>query len=359
MTTQITRPMHILFLLSAGRGDGKNERIINPPTQSVINQIESMGHKVTVAFAQDLAPKETNGKITDVIHHPSKGGKKSLKDYKFNGVFSYFTADSKKLLVVQDFLESQGVVATTTSSSYHEFKGKINKTIRLDEAGVPVPAYFVNEPKTTPTLDEVTKKLSKLGEPPYVVKANFGSRSSSVFVVANAQQALEKITAFSDQGSVVQEFIPPPGVKKSDCVPGPNSEKPPTMDGKTVQYYRVLMIGNQLHSVLLRKGTQDLKTGADDKTQEVTFPPMSEVPPSVLVAARKAHNATGLIINGVDIVVDPKGQGRVLEVNAAPGFTLQFQAGLDPTPALADAIIRHVRNARYIRHVPDQELQPA
>jgi ribosomal protein S6--L-glutamate ligase len=53
----------------------------------------------------------------------------------------------------------------------------------------------------------------------------------------------------------------------------------------------------------------------------------------------KAADALGLEIAGVDLIVDPYGKARVIEVNYTPGFTgLEAATGLDIAGRIIDYV---------------------
>lgn len=158
--------------------------------------------------------------------------------------------------------------------------------------------------------------LARLGGYPVVVKQVCGRVGEGVFLVDTEHKARLILHNYlvPSKGMLVQKFIPP--------------------DNR--QDIRVLVIGGVV------AGAMRLKPKAGDFRANFHLSQKSwpvELATEWENISLKAADALGLEIAGVDLIVDPYGKARVIEVNYTPGFTgLEAATGLDIAGRIIDYV---------------------
>jgi len=159
--------------------------------------------------------------------------------------------------------------------------------------------------------------LDRLDGYPVVVKQVSGRVGEGVFLVNNDHKArlILHNNLKTGKGMLVQRFIPPEN--RLDI--------------------RVLVIGGKV------VGAMKLKPKPGDFRSNFHLTQKSwpvELLPEWEKIALKAADALGLEIAGVDLIVDEKGEVRVIELNYSPGFSgLEAATGLDIAGRIIDYVV--------------------
>ena len=159
--------------------------------------------------------------------------------------------------------------------------------------------------------------LDRLDGYPVVVKPVSGRVGEGVFLVNNDHKArlILHNNLKTGKGMLVQRFIPPEN--RLDI--------------------RVLVIGGKV------VGAMKLKPKPGDFRSNFHLTQKSwpvELLPEWEKIALKAADALGLEIAGVDLIVDEKGEVRVIELNYSPGFSgLEAATGLDIAGEIIDYVV--------------------
>ncbi len=185
-------------------------------------------------------------------------------------------------------LESQGTLIVNPPRAIEVAVDKFLALARLSAAGLRVPRTFVCQ-----TVDEGLSAFEQLNGDA-VLKPLFGSEGRGITRIADRSFAERALRLLVERGEVLylQEFIDHPGFD-----------------------VRVLLIGEQA-IVFCRTNHADWRTNLSRGAQAERIEPSDEM----LDWARRAGQAVGASLAGVDLIQDRTGNWYVLEVNAVPGW---------------------------------------
>ena len=185
----------------------------------------------------------------------------------------------------------------------------------LAHGGLPVPdsCFVTNGPNFNGAVE-------RLGGYPVVVKLLSGRQGQGVTLVESHLAAKFLISHLLDKrkGLLIQEYIPPKGRKD----------------------IRILVLGGHVAGAMeIRPRQGDFRANIHLKGRSSPTTLSRDLEQIAISSAK----TIGLEMAGIDIIIDPNGNVKVLEVNYSPGFKgLEACTGLD----MAGMIIRHVLN-RY------------
>jgi len=181
----------------------------------------------------------------------------------------------------------------------------------LASNGIPVPdSYHVSN------MRNLERAAGKLGGYPLVAKTLCGRQGEGVVLVDSPLTAHASVHRLLDvrEGLLIQEFIPPGG--RTDI--------------------RAFVLGNRVIAALElkpRKGEFRSNIHLNGSAKPVLLPEELEA------LAVRSTSVLGLKISGTDILIDSRGNPKVLEVNYSPGFRgLEASSGID----IASQIIGYV-----------------
>jgi ribosomal protein S6--L-glutamate ligase len=159
---------------------------------------------------------------------------------------------------------------------------------QLQAAGLPVP-----ETRTSQTWEQAMQDFTALGGD-VVVKPLFGGEGRGITRVQDEAVAGRVFRAYAQLGMVIyqQRFIAHPGYD-----------------------LRILVIGSQLYGIR-RRNEQDWRTNISRGAEAEPL----EISDELAGWSRRAADAVGASIAGIDILPSVDGQKYVLEVNAVPGW---------------------------------------
>lgn len=185
-------------------------------------------------------------------------------------------------------LASQGVPVINPPRALEAAVDKYLSSARLLEAGLPTPETIVCQ-----GVDEAMTGFDRLGRD-IVVKPLFGSEGRGILRVDEEGLALRVFKALAQLGSAIylQRFIPHHGFD-----------------------IRLLVIGSEVLCVR-RVNPVDWRTNVSRGATAEAFRPDAEL----LDWARRAAEAIGAPLAGVDVLPARDGRRYVLEVNAVPGW---------------------------------------
>jgi RimK family alpha-L-glutamate ligase len=176
---------------------------------------------------------------------------------------------------------------------------------RLRSAGLPVPQTHVCQ-----TAEEAFAAAESLGGQ-VILKPLFGSEGKGLERPRNSEELRNLVTHWLQAGRILylQEFIDHPGWD-----------------------LRLLLIGDRAWS-MRRSNPDDWRTNA---SRGATVSPWLATPDE-LSLARRAAQAVGAVVAGVDLLYGKNGKPYLLEVNSAPGWKfLSAATGVDIAGELLD-----------------------
>jgi ribosomal protein S6--L-glutamate ligase len=185
-------------------------------------------------------------------------------------------------------LEAGGTLVVNPPRAIEAAVDKFLTTARLQAAGLPTPATLACQ-----TVDEAIAGFETLGGD-VVVKPLFGSEGRGIARLTDPALAQRAFTMLTQLGAVLylQPFIPHEGFD-----------------------LRLLLLGEDMLAIR-RVSTSDWRTNLSRGARAEPL-----VPDDALVSlARRAAEAVGAPLAGVDLLPGRDGQVYVLEVNAVPGW---------------------------------------
>lgn len=185
--------------------------------------------------------------------------------------------------------------------------------LRLDLAGLPTIETIVCQHS-----DDALAAFDRLGRD-VVVKPLFGAEGRGMVRVTDAEIAWRTFRAIEATGGVLylQRFVPHPGWD-----------------------LRVFIIGERIVAGMRRIAHDDWRTNV---AQGARSEPI-EITGDVAELARKAAQAVGAVIAGVDVLPTKDGEWKVIEVNAVPGWRALAQTtGIDIAAVIVDEIVQRSR----------------
>jgi ribosomal protein S6--L-glutamate ligase len=204
-------------------------------------------------------------------------------------------------------VEAAGVPVVNSAKAIEAAVDKYLATARLQSAGMLVPPTVACQ-----TADAALAAFEALGGD-VVVKPLFGGEGRGLARVSDEATARRVFMALEQIGSVlyVQQFIPHDGVD-----------------------WRLLVVGDQVLG-MRRVNPDDWRTnisrGARAEPLEVTV--------ELAALARRAADAVGASVAGVDLLPGRDGRLYALEVNAVPGWRALASA---TGAQVADMVLEHV-----------------
>ena len=175
-------------------------------------------------------------------------------------------------------------------------------------AGIPVPKTMVFQ-----TAIQALEGLSTLGGDA-VVKPLFGSEGRGIVRISDPDTAWRVFSAIERMGQVIylQEFVNHPGWD-----------------------LRVMVLNGKIVGGMKRDGKGHWRTNVAQGGSAEACP----VPAHACQMALDAARITGVVFGGIDLILDPKGEWKLIEVNGVPGFRAFSKAtGID----VADLVIKHI-----------------
>jgi glutathione synthase/RimK-type ligase-like ATP-grasp enzyme len=317
------------------------EQWISVSTQYIIDSLAGLGHEVyPIRVSQLNIKRDLAGKVVDVLLPDNT----SLSALHLDGVMSRWSAKRDTVMDVQQYLEGKGVISSPHSSAIKRIPGKIAGLKTLQAAGVATPKSLLVE-DDVPTDDAV---YNKLGSPPYVVKANRGTRGKSVFVIYSANDAIRKaqeIIITGDQaGAIIEEFIPPPGMEKGECMPQNGVDVVPRIQP---EYFRSLVIGEKIHSTIHQKVPRGSAEWIGNRTETVgKLVDLSQEQTAIVL---KAAHAFGFRESGIDFMFTHEEEMVILEVNHSPDLEDHTQLGVPPAESIARGFCTYVQEVKRLQ----------
>lgn len=283
--------------------------------QQFIANLEARLDNVEVAYTtyDDIVCTVRDGEVTmhDTRHDLD------LKDVHVVH-FKNWMFDSEQAAMIAAYLDHFKIPFFNTEVNAGLAWGKISQMCRLALAGVVVPdTYFAKQAKLREWFE--SDKLPEGFAYPLILKADNGSKGNDNFLVKTGREALAVILAADDgKEFVLQNFLP--------------------NDGD----YRFLFIGlDNKPMVFHRKGTPDTHLNNTSQGGTGTMVELSSLPGEYVAMARKAAEAVGREISGVDIIVDKQtSKPYVLEVNS--------------TPVIATGYAIEAKNAKFAEFLQQQ-----
>jgi ribosomal protein S6--L-glutamate ligase len=211
-------------------------------------------------------------------------------------------------------LEAAGVPVINPARAIECAVDKYLTTARLARAGLPVPQTV-----TCQTVADALQAFEELGRD-VVLKPLFGSEGRGITRINDQAFAERAFRLLADLGGVVyfQEFIP--------------------HDGSDV---RVLIIGSKVLA-MRRVNRLDWRTNISRGATAEPVEPQEEW----VNLARRAAEAVGASVAGVDLLSAREGRLYVIEVNAVPGWrALAAAHGCDVAAMVLDHVAAAARHA--------------
>lgn len=212
-------------------------------------------------------------------------------------------------------LDASGVAVVNPPRAMETAIDKYLSTARLQQAGLQVPETIACQ-----TLDDGFAAFDELGGD-VVVKPLFGSEGRGIFRLSDREAAHRVLRSLEQVQAVLylQRYIEHEGCD-----------------------YRVLVIGKQMLA-MRRSNPRDWRTnvsrGASAEAIDLT--------PEWESLARRAAEAVGAPVAGVDLLPGRDGQLYVLEVNAVPGWrAIAGATGVDVAAAILGFTARLVNGSR-------------
>jgi RimK family alpha-L-glutamate ligase len=195
-------------------------------------------------------------------------------------------------------LQHQGIPVVNPPRALEAAVDKYLASAKLQAAGLPTPPTWVCQ-----TVDEAMEGFAQLGQD-VVVKPLFGSEGRGILRVEDSALAQRVFKTLAQIGAVIylQKFIPHNGYD-----------------------VRILLVGSRVFSVR-RSNPSDWRTNVSCGATAEAFSAGAEL----VDMARRAAEAIGAPVAGVDILPARDGRPYVLEVNAVPGWQATARAlGVD------------------------------
>lgn len=185
-------------------------------------------------------------------------------------------------------LEAAGVTVVNSPKAVETAIDKFLTLARLARAGLPVPATVVCQ-----RADSAIAAFHELGRD-VVVKPLFGSEGQGLVRITDDGFAERVLQLLAQQGATlyVQKFIAHPG-----------------------HDLRLLLIGRRALA-MRRTNPDDWRTNISRGAQAEPI----EVEDRLIELARRAVEAVGASVAGVDLLPDADGNWQIVEVNAVPGW---------------------------------------
>lgn len=185
-------------------------------------------------------------------------------------------------------LAAAGVAVVNPPRAVETAVDKFLTTARLATAGLPVPRTWVGQ-----DLESALAAFHDLGGD-VVLKPLFGSEGRGLARLTDPELAWRALNLLEQAGSVIylQEFVPHPGWDLRVLVVGPRA-------------WGMRRVNPGDWRTNVSRGARGEPVDLDDETLEL---------------ARRAAAVVGAGLAGVDLLHDARGQWRVLEVNAVPGW---------------------------------------
>ncbi len=207
-------------------------------------------------------------------------------------------------------LESFGVQVMNSPKAIECAVDKYLTTMRLQNAGLPVPPTIVCEDAES----ALTAFETLNGD--VVVKPIFGSEGRGILRVSDPDLALRTFRTLERIQSVLylQQFIPHQGYD-----------------------IRVLILDGKIIGAIRRTSTNDFRTNVSRNSKAESHSLTDEE----CELALRSSNAVGTRFAGVDLLYDNSGKCYVIEVNAVPGWrAFQKVTGID----IAERVIVSLEN---------------
>lgn len=185
-------------------------------------------------------------------------------------------------------LEAAGCTVINPPRAIEAAVDKYLASAKLAAAGLATPPTLVCQ-----TVDDALAGFDRLGGD-VVIKPLFGSEGRGITRVSDKDLALRAFKMLQQLGAVIylQQFIEHEGYD-----------------------IRVLVIGDRLFA-MRRRNPHDWRTNV---SRGATTEPL-EISAELAALARRATDAIGAVIAGVDLLFGRDGKCYVLEVNAVPGW---------------------------------------
>jgi ribosomal protein S6--L-glutamate ligase len=185
-------------------------------------------------------------------------------------------------------LEAQGALVVNPPRAIEVAVDKYLATARLQAAGLPVPRTIVCQ-----TPEEACEAWEALGGDA-VLKPLFGSEGRGITRLQDEAIALRCFHLLHQLGAVIylQQFIAHEGCD-----------------------VRILLVGDRVLA-MRRRNPHDWRTNVSRGAVTEPLQPTEWM----IDLARRAAEATGAVIAGVDLIEDRSGELYVIEVNAVPGW---------------------------------------
>lgn len=263
------------------------------PNLRLMEEGRSLGYTVRLVHTRDCLARIEGGQIR------VSQGSGALPDVLLPRIGA--TINDYALSVVRQF-ELAGVRVVNGSSAIALARNKFLTLQALSVCGLPVPDSFLPV-----NMAGFQRSVDLLGGYPVVAKVLSGRQGTGVTLVESPHAAEFLMNYLQDntRGILVQRFYPPQGRKD----------------------VRVLVVGGEVVGALtLRPGRDDFRSNIHREGRVGPEP----VDPDVCHLAVQATGVLGLVIAGVDLIVDARGTPRVIEINYSPGFRgLEKHTGLN------------------------------
>ena len=276
-----------------------------PPTKRLAEAAAEKGHRIIVVDPVYVWPVLVNGS-------PGLEGELDIAMLDVVLPRQGATVNDSSLKLVPH-LHRMGIPLVNNLDAIRLAKDQFLTLQALSAIQLPIPdTGFIN------SIEGFHLVLDRLGGYPVVLKQASGRVGEGVFLVKTEHQArlILHNNLETGKGMLVQRFIPP----------------------KNRLNIRVLVIGGKI------AGAMKLKSKPGDFRSNFHLTQKSwpvELLPEWEEIALKAADALGLEIAGVDLIVDQKGEVRVIEVNYSPGFSgLEAATGLDIAGRIIDYVVK-------------------
>jgi len=228
--------------------------------------------------------------------------------------------------------EDQGVAVLNSSYQTAITDSKIGIARLFQKADISTPKTLCFDGTVDNTIGthQFNNITEALGQPPYILKADYGTQGHGtkfLFSVQEAQQAItQHNSSLINSGFIIQEFIG-------------DAEQP-------IFHYRILVIGNQVISTAI-KATAPQPMSVSNVTAGGIVEWIT-VDKELKNLALEAVQASGLNVAGVDIMVSTHRQQRkvvVIEVNDGPGTKTFDKQGINVSQAIIDYFINRLNTS--------------
>lgn len=225
--------------------------------------------------------------------------------------------------------EDQGVRVINSTYATEVTDSKVQLSRYFEQSGIAIPkTLYFDAPLSG---SESLAGLEQLGEPPYVFKADYGTRGNAVSfpkTLADVMQCAQELYRQTPDtsGFIVQQFIG-------------SSQRP-------ISHYRALVLGDEVFPHLLKvTASKPMQASNIAMGSTVELVPLQE---DIEQLALQAAKSSGLKIAGVDLMVeytDNHARVVVLEINDGPGTKTFDREGCDASQAVIDYFIRAITAA--------------